>query len=91
MHSIARDGRSPRLSVADAALCEYAEKMTLTPSELDAADLDRLRRLGFSDRAIHDATQVVGYFNYITRVAEGLGVEPEDFIHPWGGALSKGR
>ncbi len=34
--------------------------------------------------AIHDATQVVGYFNYISRVADGLGVEPEDFIRPWG-------
>jgi len=31
-----------------------------------------------------DAVQVVAYFNYITRVADGLGVEPEDFIERWG-------
>jgi alkylhydroperoxidase family enzyme len=49
-----------------------------------AGDLDRLRAHGFDDRAIHDATQVVAYFNYITRVANALGVEPEDFIQPWG-------
>jgi alkylhydroperoxidase family enzyme len=48
------------------------------------ADLDTLREHGFSDRAIHDAVQVIGYFNYITRVADALGVEPEDFIEPWG-------
>jgi alkylhydroperoxidase family enzyme len=48
------------------------------------ADVDRLRAHGFDDVAIHDATQIVGYFNYITRVADGLGVEPEDFIEPWG-------
>ncbi len=47
-------------------------------------DLDYLRDCGFDDRAIHDATQVIGYFNYITRVADGLGVEPEEFIQPWG-------
>jgi len=46
--------------------------------------IDGLRASGFDDRAIHDATQVIGYFNYITRVADGLGVEPEDFIDPWG-------
>lgn len=40
-------------------------------------DLDRLREVGFDDRAINDATQVIGYFNYINRVADGLGVDPE--------------
>jgi alkylhydroperoxidase family enzyme len=48
------------------------------------ADLDVLRSHGLDDRAIHDAVQVIGYFNYITRVADALGVEPEDFIEPWG-------
>jgi uncharacterized tellurite resistance protein B-like protein len=24
------------------------------------------------------------YFNYISRVADGLGVEPEDFVRLWG-------
>jgi len=48
-------------------------------------DLDELRAAGFDDRAIHDATQVIAYFNYITRVADALGVEPETFIDPpWG-------
>ena len=47
-------------------------------------DLDRLRGLGLDDPAIHDAVQVVAYFNYITRIADALGVEPEDFIPPWG-------
>jgi alkylhydroperoxidase family enzyme len=52
---------------------------------MSPADLDRLRSHGFDDIAIHDATQVVGYFNYVTRIADGLGIDPEDFIHPWGG------
>ncbi len=41
------------------------------------ADVQDLRKAGWNDRAVHDATQVVAYFNYINRVAEGLGVDPE--------------
>lgn len=52
---------------------------------MTAADLDVLRQHGLDDRAIHDAVQVIAYFNYITRIADGLGVEPEKFIKPWGG------
>jgi hypothetical protein len=26
---------------------------------------------------VHDAIQVIAYFNYINRVAEGVGVDPE--------------
>ena len=48
-------------------------------------DLEKLRSHGFDDVAIHDATQVIAYFNYITRIADALGVEPETFIDPpWG-------
>ncbi len=84
MHAVVRDWRSAPLTAADQALCRLAEKLTLRPHELRPDDLDALRAQGFDDRAIHDAVQVIGYFNYITRVADGLGVEQEDFIRPWG-------
>jgi len=71
------------LSPADRALCAYAGKMTATPATMTAADLDELRRHSFADRAIHDATQVIAYFNYINRVADALHVEPETFVHSW--------
>ena len=84
MHAIARDWRTAGLPEADRALCAYAEKLTHRQHECGPADVETLRSVGFDDRAIHDATQVIAYFNYITRVADGLGVEPEDFIEPWG-------
>ena len=84
MHAVARDWRSAPLSPADRALCEYAAKLTHTSAKMLPADLDALRTAGLDDRAIHDATQVIAYFNYINRVADSLGVEPEDFIQPWG-------
>ena len=84
VQAVARDWRSAPLSAADRALCEFASKLTLSQHEMLAADLDALRDNGFDDRAIHDAVQVISYFNYITRVADALGVEREDFIQPWG-------
>ncbi len=68
----------------DAALCAYAEKLTLQPAAMDAVDVELLREAGLDDRGIHDATQVISYFNYINRIADALGVEPESFIPPWG-------
>lgn len=41
-------------------------------------DVERLTDLGWSDTAIHDAAQVIGYFNYINRIADGLGIDLED-------------
>ena len=84
VHAVARDWRSAPLSIVDRKLCEFAEKLTHTPAAMSPADLDVLRGVGLDDRAIHDATQVISYFNYINRIADALGVEPEDFIPPWG-------
>jgi uncharacterized peroxidase-related enzyme len=84
VHAVTGNWRSAPLSPIDRTLCEYAEKLTHTPSAISHADLDKLREIGFDDRTIHDATQVISYFNYINRIADALGVEPEDFITPWG-------
>jgi len=59
------------------ALCDYAAKLTLSPADVGAADADALRAHSWSDAAIHDAIQVIAYFNYINRVAEGVGTDPE--------------
>ena len=40
------------------------------------------RAAGLSDRAISDAAQVIGHFNYINRIADGLGVDLEKEMEP---------
>ena len=84
VHAIARNWREAPLSPVDRALCHYAAKLTHQPDQMSPCDLDSLRAYNLNDRAIHDATQVIAYFNYINRIADALGVEPEDFILPWG-------
>ena len=83
VHQIASDWRTADISPPDKALCEYAEKLTLDPGVMKREDVEMLRHNGFNDRAIHDATQVIGYFNYINRVADALNIDYEDFIRPW--------
>ena len=89
MHAIASDWRAAGLSPADYALCEFAVRLTKNQQAMSPEDLDTLRAQGFDDPAIHDAAQVIAYFNYITRIADALGVEPEDFIQPWGARHSQ--
>ncbi len=86
MQAVAANWRTAPLADADRALAEFADKLTRTPAAMDEADVMALRAAGFGDVAIHDATQIAGYFNYINRVAAGLGVEPEAFVRPWGAA-----
>lgn len=65
------------VSGADHALVRYAERLTLTPGSVGAADVAALRAAGFDDRAIHDACAIVAYFAFVNRIADGLGVELE--------------
>ena len=44
---------------------------------MNESDVHNLEEIGFSQDAISDAAQVIGYFNYINRIADGLGVDLE--------------
>ena len=71
------DYRKADLSPRERALCDFAVKLTHLAAEVDQVDIDALRAQGLDDAAISDAIQVVGYFNYVTRVADGVGIEDE--------------
>ena len=74
------DWRSAGLDEATSGLMSYAEKLTHSPASCGDSDIEALRGLGWNDEAITSATQVIAYFNYINRIAEGLGVDHEDWI-----------
>ena len=83
VHLIAKDWKKANLSERHQALCHFAEKVSEAPKQMKFEDLSSLKQTGYSDRAIHDAVQIIGYFNYINRIADSLGVEPETFTHQW--------
>lgn len=71
---IEEDWRSAGLDAKRHAMMAYVEKLTLTPWDVGEADVAALRSAGFSDRDILDIAEVVGYYAYVNRIADGLGV-----------------
>ena len=60
-------------------MLDYAAKLTRAPGDMLESDVTALRHKGFSDRAILDIAQVVAYYAYVNRIADGLGVSLEDY------------
>lgn len=57
------------------AMLRYAIKLTREPAAMSASDVESLREAGLSDTDILDIAQVVAYFNFVNRMAVGLGVQ----------------
>ena len=58
-------------------MLDYVVKLTKEPCSVVEADVKALRESGFSDVAILDIVQVAGFYAYVNRLADGLGVELE--------------
>ena len=79
MTQIETDYTQAKLSTADQKMLEYCAKLTRTPWDMIEDDVIALRDCGFSDRAILDIAQVVAYYAYVNRIADGLGVSLESY------------
>jgi uncharacterized peroxidase-related enzyme len=62
------------------AMLRYATKLTLTPAAVSCEDVSALRSAGLDDRDILDLCEVAAYYAYVNRIADGLGVEVEDWL-----------
>jgi uncharacterized peroxidase-related enzyme len=58
-------------------LCSFAVRLTRAPAAVRRRDVAALRKHGLADRDILDAVEVISYFNYINRIADALGIDPE--------------
>ncbi len=79
MEHLKRDYRNAPISSTDLAMLDYAVKLTKAPWEMEREDVEKLREEGFSDGAILDINQITGYYNFVNRLADGLGVELESY------------
>ena len=59
---------------AELALMRYTEKLTLNPGTMAQADVQALKDAGIDDGEILEANQIIGYFNYVNRLLNVLGV-----------------
>ena len=71
------------LDSADLALCRFVQQITESPSQMRESHILELKKSGFDDGAIHDASQIASYFNYINRIADSLNVDLESDVHAW--------
>ena len=65
---------------AELEMLNYAEKLTLRPNEMRKTDVDLLKSAGISDGEILEVNQIIGYFNYVNRLLNGLGVTTDGDI-----------
>jgi uncharacterized peroxidase-related enzyme len=77
VRQLERDPASADVTPRRRALIAYAVALSTAPASMSEGHVVSLREAGFSDEAIHAAASITAYFNFVNRVALGLGVELE--------------
>ncbi len=72
------DYRRAELPEADRRMLDFAVRLTRDPARSSREEINALREVGFDDVAIHDIVQAAALFNYYNRLANGLGIDPEE-------------
>ena len=60
-------------------MLDYAVKLTMAPWNMEKTDIQELRHAGFTNAGILNIAHVTGYYAYVNRLADGLGVDLELF------------
>jgi len=74
VEAIQYDYEKAPLNAQDRAMLDFAIRLTEDATQIQKADLEGLRSVGFDDVAILQITLIASWFNYINRVADALGV-----------------
>ena len=77
VEAIRRDYRTAPIDERDRVMLDFVVDLTQDATRITRAHHERLRAAGFDDRGILQITLIAAWFNYINRVADGLGVGRE--------------
>lgn len=84
---VMHDYRNAALDPQTRAMLDYATKLTREPTEMEEADVIALRRHGLTDEQILSVVLITCNFNFMTRLADGLGVqvpgERQKYVETW--------
>lgn len=72
------DADGAKISAGLRATLAFIERLTLSPAQVDASDVERAVAAGVSAEALRDAVEVCAAFNVMNRVADALAFEPQD-------------
>lgn len=75
---LAANHRAADLSETHRAMLDVAVKLTESPGRVDSADLERLREVGFSEKAVWDIASVTAYYNLSNRMANFADMRPNE-------------
>jgi alkylhydroperoxidase family enzyme len=59
-------------------LLDYAEKLTKAPATVDDGDVEALRRAGWGEQGIYEATALASFFNFTGRLEAASGLPPDE-------------
>lgn len=74
VQALRRDWRSAPLEPNERVMLEYVEKLTLHPARVTRADVETLHAAGWDDVGVLQINLIASWFNYVNRVADGVGV-----------------
>ncbi len=77
VRALEEDYKSAPISEQDRVMLDYVVQVTKDATRISPEDHERLRAVGFDDKAILQITLIASWFNYINRVADALGVGRE--------------
>jgi uncharacterized peroxidase-related enzyme len=81
---LAANHRAADLTEAHRAMLDVAVKLTESVGEVDSSDVERLREVGFSEKAIWDIASVTAYYNLSNRMANFADMRPNEEFHTIG-------
>jgi uncharacterized peroxidase-related enzyme len=77
VEALKKDYTTAPITEQERVMLNYVVKLTKDATKVWKDDHDRLRAVGFDDKAILQITLIASWFNYINRVADALGVGRE--------------
>lgn len=73
--------RHARLDEREKRMLDFVVKVTVESQACTEADLDVLRKDGWTDEDVMDIVQVAAMFNYTNRIANACGWVPNEEYH----------
>lgn len=75
IQKLIQDYKSVPLPERTQKMLDYAVKLTQNPQTISQSDITALQKCGFSDENILNINLITSYFNFVNRIALGLGVK----------------